>query len=343
MRLGLVCPYDLSKPGGVQAQVKDLARQLQSQGDEVLVFAPGLPDAVHGVDLGATLSIPGNRSKVPLSLDASVGRKIRDAGSGVVDLLHIHEPLMPLVSLSALRAGIPVVATFHASPGTFGIGFYTVLRSQISRLLGPNVRAVTAVSRAAAAPLPRELGAIIVPNGVDVDAFQVDVERAPQRIAFLGRDERRKGLDVLLEAWGRVSKSFPDAELVVMGADRGTPGVEWLGTVDDSRKQRGLASAAICVAPNLGGESFGIVLVEAMAAGAAVVASDLDSFQEVGGDAVRYFSTGDSSALAGVLSDLLSEPAVVEKMSAAGRERAGLYDWGRVAASYRSVYEKALS
>lgn len=342
MRIGLVCPYDLSKPGGVQGQVRDLARHLRDQHDEVLVFAPGLPKDVEGVDLGATISVPGNRSKVPLSPDPRVGKKIKDAASGL-DLLHVHEPFMPVVSLSALRAQVPVVATFHASPGAAGLGFYTVLSSQLERLLGPNVREVTAVSRAAAAPLPEELDITIVPNGVDVDAFRVDIARQPNRVAFLGRDEKRKGLDVLLRAWEKVSRAVPEGELIVMGADRGTPGVKWLGTVDESGKQQGLGSAAIYVAPNLGGESFGIVLVEGMAAGAAVVASDLDSFQEVGGEAVRYFATGDSEALGDVLVELLGDRQALERLSTAGQERARLFDWETVAAAYKDVYDRALS
>ncbi len=342
MRLGLVCPYDLSKPGGVQAQVTDLARHLRGQGDRVLVFAPGLPEEIEGVDLGRSISIPGNRSKVPLSPDPRVGSVIREAAADL-DLLHVHEPLMPAVSLSALRAGVPVVATFHAAPGIVGVGFYTVLRPQLRRLLGPNLRQVTAVSAAAAVHLPEDLGVTIVPNGVDVDAFDVGVERRPLRVAFLGRDERRKGLDVLLRAWESVTKSVPGAELIVMGADRGTPGVEWLGTVDDSRKREWLASSAVCVAPNLGSESFGIVLVEGMAAGAAVLASDLDSFREVAEDAARYFPAGDSDALARAVVDLLDDPAAIASLTTAGRQRSRLFDWSTVGASYREVYEKALS
>lgn len=342
MRIGLVCPYDLSKPGGVQAQVKDLSRHLSRTGDDVLVFGPGLPTDVTGVDLGRTVSVPGNRSRAPLSPNPRVGRLIERA-SADLDLLHVHEPLMPFVSPGALRAGLPVVATFHAAPGTIGTSFYRIFESQMSRLLGPYVRKVTAVSKTAAEPLPKDLEITIVPNGVDVAAFAVDVERRPNRIAFLGRDEKRKGLDVLVHAWERVSKTNPDAELVVMGADRGLPSIEWWGSVDDEAKAKGLASSAIYVAPNLGGESFGVVLVEGMAAGAAVVASDLASFREVGGDAVCYFATADSDALADALVDLLSDASAVSRLSAEGRARARQFDWPTVAAGYRGVYEEALS
>lgn len=342
MRIGLVCPYDLSKPGGVQAQVKDLARHLTTSGDEVVVLGPGLPRGVQGVDLGRSIAVPGNRSKVPLSPDPTVGGRIERAAADL-DLLHVHEPLMPFVSLAALRAGVPVVATFHAAPGSMGKAFYGIARPWLRRLLGPNLRRVTAVSRTAAAPLPRDLEVSIVPNGVDVAAFSPAVERKPRRVAFLGRDEKRKGLDVLLRAWDRVAAEVQDAELMVMGANRGVGGIEWRGGVDEEGKREGLGTSAVYVAPNLGGESFGVVLVEGMAAGAAVVASDLPAFQEVGGDAILYFETGNSTHLAETLIGLLSEPDTIDAMARAGSERAWMFDWGTVAASYREVYRAALS
>ena len=342
MRIGLVCPYDMSEPGGVQAQVRDLADQLVVSGDEVVVLAPGLPRDLEGVDLGRSVTMPANKSKVPLSPDPRVGRRMRRAVAGL-DLLHVHEPLMPFVSLGALRAGVPVVATFHAAPGAVGKGFYAITRPWLRSLLGPNVRRVTAVSRTAAAPLPRELDITIVPNGVDVAGFAQTVERSPRRVAFLGRDERRKGLDVLMGAWDRVAAQVGGAELVVMGAKRDVDGIEWLGRVDEDAKKAGLGSSAVYVAPNLGGESFGVVLVEAMAAGAAVVASDLPAFREVGGDAVRYFETGNSTDLAMTLIELLADRDTREAMARAGTERAWLFDWSTVAASYRDVYEASLS
>jgi len=342
MRIGLVCPYDLSTPGGVQAQVKDLARHLIASGDEVVVLGPGLPPDLDGVDLGRSITVPGNRSKVPLSPDPRVGRRIRRAAFDL-DLLHVHEPLMPFVSLGALRAGVPVVATFHAAPGSFGKSLYTIARPWLRSLLGSNVQRLTAVSRTAAAPLPGDLDITIVPNGVDVEGLQPAVVRKPRRVAFLGRDDKRKGLDVLLAAWDQVVAQVEDVELVVMGAKRNVDGIEWLGRVDDDAKKAGLGSSAVYVAPNLGGESFGIVLVEAMAAGTPVVASDLPAFQEVGGEAVRYFETGNSADLAATLIELFAESETLEAMARAGSQRAWRYDWGTVAADYREVYEAALS
>lgn len=338
MRIGLVCPYDLGKPGGVQAQVLGLAARL----DESMVIGPGLPPGVRGVDLGSTLSVPGNRSKVPVSVDPRVGSLIKEAASDL-DLLHVHEPLMPTVSLAALHADLPVVATFHAAPGPVGRGLYVVIGSQLNRVLGSAVRKVTAVSATAAAPLPDYLETEIIPNGVDVAAFALDVDRHPFRVTFLGRDEPRKGLDVLLEAWSSVLHQVPEAELVVMGADRGTDDAIWMGRVDDRVKTETLCSSAVFVAPNTGGESFGITLVEAMAAGAAVVASDLDAFKDVGGDAVRYVPVEDAGGLAANIVSLLQGPEEVSRLGGMGRERAAQFDWSVVTGAYRKIYADALS
>jgi phosphatidyl-myo-inositol alpha-mannosyltransferase len=341
VRVGLVCPYDLSKPGGVQAQVMGLARHLQEAGEEPTIIGPGLPDGVPGVDLGRTVSIPGNRSRVPLSIDPRMPRLLRRSTESM-ELLHVHEPLMPMVSLTALRVGIPVVATFHAAPSAMGVGFYRLLGARLGRLLGPNVRKVTAVSPTAAAAVSN-LEVAVIPNGIDVAAFASKVDRQMKRVAFLGRDEKRKGLDVLLEAWPAVVAVVPEAELYVMGANRGEQGITWRGPVDDAGKVEGLCSSAIYVAPNLGGESFGVVLVEAMAAGAAVVASDLPPFRNVGAEAVHYFETGNPRALAATLIDLLESPGAIDELASAGRIRAQRYDWEPVVAEYRNVYREALS
>jgi phosphatidylinositol alpha-mannosyltransferase len=325
MRVGLVCPYDLGVPGGVQAQVLGLAEHLRARGDEARVIGPGLSDDEDSVGLGSTLSLPGNDSMAPISLDprvrARIERAVRD-----VDLLHVHEPLMPAVSLLALRAGKPTVATFHADPGAWVTGLYRMLGSRIRRVLGANVARITAVSNTAASPLPAALDIDIIPNGVDVSAFDSDVDRLPARVSFLGRDERRKGLGVLLEAWPRVESEVPSAELVVMGANRGIPGITWKGRVDNDTKARLLASSSVYVAPNLGGESFGVVLVEAMAAGTPVIASDLKSFRDVGGEAIRYFPKGDSGALAEAIVTVLDDQDARGEMSVKGRVRAAEFD-----------------
>jgi len=342
VKIGLVCPYDLSKPGGVQAQVLGLSAVLTARGDDTVVIGPGLPVGVSGVDLGRAVVVPGNGSKVPVSIDPTVLRLMRSV-AGDIDVLHVHEPLMPTVSLSALRVGVPVVATFHAAPGAIGTRFYNLFGDWMTRILGPNVRRVTAVSETARAPLPTGLDVTIVPNGVDIASLGSDVERNPKRVAFLGRDEPRKGLDILLEAWPLILEQVPDADLTVMGAERDVPGIEWLGWVEDETKTEVLNSSSIYVAPNTGGESFGIVLVEAMAAGAAVVASNLKAFIDVGGHAAQYFESGDARELATEVVQLLQHDDIRSGLAAAGQERAADFDWGSVSAAYRALYEDSLS
>ena len=341
MRIGLVCPYDLSKPGGVQAQVLGLRNALGGGLDEVFVIGPGLPDDVDGWDLGGTVGVRGNGSVAPISLDPRTGKAIR-AASRELDVLHVHEPFMPAVSLSALRAGSPVLGTFHAAATGIGRLFYKVVGTQAKRLLGPHLRRVTAVSKTAAASLPPGLDPVIIPNGVAISAFG-HKGRRDKRVVFLGRDEPRKGLDVLLDAWPIIADGVPGAELVVMGCDRATPGIKWMGVVDDETKVRVLGTAAVYVAPNTGSESFGIILVEGMAAGAAVVASDLDAFIDVGGNAVTYFKTGDARSLAETVIDLLRRDEKRGSLSEAGRWRAVEFDWSTVAAKYRALYDEVVS
>ena len=213
----------------------------------------------------------------------------------------------------------------------------------MTRILGPNVRRVSAVSETAKAPISPGLDVVVVPNGIDVASLQVDVERNPRRVVFLGRDEPRKGLDVLLEAWPSVLEEVPRAELVVMGAARDVPDIQWMGLVDDDVKTEMLNSSAIYVAPNTGGESFGIVLPEAMAAGAAVIASDLDAFTDVGGDAAQYFKNGDSESLSSEIVRLLQHDEIRSALSDGGRARAAEFDWGFVSAAYHTLYEESLS
>ena len=341
LRVGLVSPYDLSMPGGVQSQVLGLADYLHGHDVEPLVIGPGLPSGVTGVDLGRSKAVPGNGSTVPIVLNPRVRRTVREAATGL-DLLHVHEPLMPLASLFATRAGPPVIATFHAAPGTIGRFTYRVTGPVMRWLLG-NTRAVTAVSRTAAASLPESLKIRIIPNGLDVAGMRADVPRDPSRVSFLGRDEPRKGLDVLLAAWPQVKQVVPAAVLTVMGADRGDAGVEWLGRVDQATKTQVLGSTAVFVAPQLGGESFGIVLLEAMASGAAVVSSNLDAFVDVADGAARFFPIGDDTALAKALVEVLTDPVERDRLASAGLEVAARYDWEVVGASYRSLYAEIAS
>lgn len=336
LAVGLVSPYDLARPGGVQAQVLGLARYLGAGADRPVVIGPGLPPGTPGIDLGGTVTVPGNRSRVPISLDPRVGSRLREAVSGL-DVIHVHEPLMPLVSWFATSSPAPVVATFHADPPPWARGLYRLGSPLVRRLLQRCAR-VTAVSPVAASVVPAGVEVEVVPNGVDVAALASGRGKIHGRVAFLGRDEPRKGLDVLLRAWETVSVRRPEGELVVLGANRRHPGVTWMGRVEDPVKHAELASASLFVAPQLGGESFGIVLLEAMAAGCAVVASDLPAFRALAGEVARLFPPGDAEALARHLVDLLSEPGEVAAMGSRGRELAARYDWTVVGAAYRDIY-----
>lgn len=341
MRIAIVCPYDLGIPGGVQQQCLELARQLQATGDDVVVVGPGV--GTNTVTVGGSLSVPANRSRVPLSLDPRCWSRVR-AATRSAEVVHVHEPFIPLVGWAALRLDRPTVLTFHADPARWTRGLYRTAVGPLHRLV--DKRLLTAVSPVAASALPTRWGEPeLIPNGIDVAAYRIEIDRHPHRVAFLGRDDPRKGLDVLLDTWPTVRRRFPDAELVVMGASRPhpVPGVSFLGRVDDHDKRRMLAGAAVFAAPNLSGESFGIVVAEAMAAGCAVVASDLPAFRHVLAGNGTLVPPGDGATLAEAVMDMLADPSETEKDGRLGRAAAGRFDWSRVAAGYRAVYESALA
>ncbi|HVE63567.1 MAG TPA: glycosyltransferase family 4 protein [Mycobacteriales bacterium] len=361
MRVGLVCPYTWDVPGGVQSHVRDLALALTSIGHEVSVLAPAadadaeLPPYV--VNAGRTVPIRYNGSVARLAFGPrSAKRARRWLADGDFDVLHLHEPFAPSVSLLALWAARgPVVATFHAS----------VVRSRALETLEPALRpalekihARIAVSPAARTYVVTHLGGscLLVPNGVDVSLF-AEAEPLPGwpgphgAVGFLGRiDEPRKGLPVLLEAFGPLAAAHPGLRLLVAGpgdvdevrADLPGPWahrVELLGLVSEADKARFFRSVDIYCAPNIGGESFGIVLLEAMAAGAPVVASDLEAFRVTLDGAGALVAPDDPGALAGVLDALLSDPARRAQHAAAGRDVVRRYDWPTVTRQLVEVYE----
>lgn len=343
MRVCLVSPYDLTRDGGVQAQVLGLAGWLEEQGDEVRVVAPRLPMDRAGTEAGWVVRVPANRSVAPISLSPRIAARMKRA-LGWGEVAHVHEPLMPLAGVAALRVRGPRVVTFHADPPGWVRGLYRGLQPWV-RSLGESRTMVTAVSRQAAAALPsRWEPERIIPNGVETARGPMDVERRRGRVVFLGRDEPRKGLGLLLEAWPLIRSRHPDAELLVMGAERPDPpeGAVFLGRVSEEVKERTLRSAEVYVAPNLGGESFGIVLVEAMAAGCAVIASDLPPFRDVAGSAARYFPPGSVMGMVEEIDRVLSSHSVSDRLSGAGPERAGRFSWDRVGPAYRECYEQVI-
>ena len=348
MRVGLVCPYDMSQPGGVQQVIDDLARHLQAGGDEAVVVAAGRiafqggpGSGVETVPVGRPFLVRANASRVPLTLSPSSWFKVRAALSGV-EVIHIHEPFVPLVGWVAQSVDKPLIATFHADAPRWAETLY-----RYAPLVGRRMRRsqLTAVSKTAARAIPHSWGEVaIIPNALDVASFDLPVGRVKSRVAFLGRDDPRKGLDVLLESWPAIRDASPDAELLVMGAERSkaVDGITYMGRVSNGEKRRVLASSQVYVAPNTGGESFGIVLAEAMAAGCAVVASDLEAFEAVAGDAARIVPVGDPAALTSAVSPLLNDPEAARRLGDSGRKHVGQYDWSQVLEQYRNAYRRAL-
>ena len=365
MRIGIVCPYSWDVPGGVQEHIRDLAEALIDLGHEVSVISPAdeehdLPDYV--VPAGRAVAVPYNGSVARLAfgpLSASrVRRWVKDGG---FDLLHVHEPAAPSLSLLACWvADLPIVATVHSAN----------VRSRVLHVAEPMLRSALekingwiAVSEAARTTLVRHLGgdAVLIPNGVRISRYEKG-EPLPGwpgeggAVGFLGRmDEPRKGLPILLRAFEKVGAERPGLRLLIAGpgdvvdvASRVPPAlrdrVVLLGQVSDAVKVQVYHSVDVFCAPNTGGESFGIVLAEAMAAGAAIVASDLDAFRRVlrGGRAGELFDNGDADDLAAAIGRLLDDPDKRAALSAAASAAVRDYDWPKIARDVLQVYTAVL-
>jgi len=345
VKVAIVCPYAFDAPGGVQDQAARIVRWLRDSGHEAWAVAPGSGGPEGTRHVGSFRRIRANRSVAPIAVDPRVVRRVAGAVAGA-DVVHVHEPFMPMVSLGALFADTPpIVATFHADPGSVARGAYRLAGPALS-LVTSRVSVFTAVSQVAASALgDRDLGIRIIPNGIDLEDFAPSGERDSMRVLFLGRDEPRKGLDVALQAWPLVRARVPGALLRVAGAarERGPEGTEFLGRVEDEAKREELRRATALIAPNLGGESFGIVVVEGMASGCVVIASDLPAFRSVGGDAVEYVPPGDPPALADAIVAALAEPGRAAALGEAARARAAMFGRDTVLAAYLAAYEDAAS
>ncbi len=357
MRVALVCPYDLGIPGGVQDQVIRLREWLSTAGHEAWIVAPGTSEhedaageGVAGPSLppgtvvvGSSTVVRANRSAAPIALDPRVARRVRSAVRGA-DVVHIHEPFMPIVSLTATRiADLPTVGTFHADPSPV-VRHALRIGGPLARSLAGRLDVVTAVSEVARSSVPSIGRVRIIPNGIDVAAYAPS-EKDPMSVAFVGRDDPRKGLDVLLEAWEAVAAAVPEAHLTVVGARRptGPPRVEFLGRVDEVTKRDVLGSAGVAVAPNLGGESFGIVVAEAMASGCAVVASAIPAFTRVLGDAGEFVRPGDAEGLAQRILFVLGDPDRQRSLGVEAMGEVRRFDAGVVTSDYVGAYESAIA
>ncbi|GMQ93715.1 MAG: glycosyltransferase family 4 protein [Acidimicrobiia bacterium] len=343
MRIAIVSPYDLGLPGGVQDQAIRLTRWLRDLGHDSTLVGPGVEGPEGAVLLGPTARIDANRATAPIALDPRVTKRLRSAVADV-DVVHVHEPLMPLVSTAATSIrDIATVGTFHADPPAWARFGYRI-GSQLWKRSIRRLDVVTTVSHVSGSAIASFVNARVIPNGIDVDHYGNNA-KITNRVAFLGRDDERKGLQVLLDAWPVVSASLPDAELRVIGSmrDQEIPGVTFLGRVDETRKIEELGSAEVYCAPNLGGESFGVVLTEGMASGCAVVASAIPAFVGVLGDAGDLVAPGDSQALAECIVSLLTDRDKLTANQAASRSVVSRFDGWSVAAQYLAAYNDAIT
>jgi phosphatidylinositol alpha-mannosyltransferase len=363
LKIGIVCPYSWDTPGGVQNHIRDLAEFLIESGHDVSVLAPvidesNLPEYV--VNAGKPISIPYNGAVARVLFGPVAFARVRQwISQGEFDLLHLHEPAIPSISLLACWAADgPMVGTFHAAAKRqkiiFAIG--PILEPAIEKL-----SARIAVSEAARLTLTDHLDtdAVIIPNGIYANRYTdgKTIEKwSGNTIGFIGRfEEPRKGLSVLIDALPVISRFAPDVKIFVAGP--GDPAeviegidpqlrqrFEFLGKITESEKADFMSSVAVYVAPNTGGESFGIILAEALAGGACVVASDIPAFDDLlgHGEFGALFESESSTELAKVVIDLLRDETKRKELSARGKERSKKFDWTVVAQQIYSVYEMSI-
>jgi len=361
VRIGLVCPYSLSVPGGVQGQVLGLARELRRRGHETRILAPtdGPPPDPYVTSLGPSILNSANGSMAPVAPDPSAQiRTIRALWDESFDVVHAHEPFCPGPTVTALlMKTAPLVGTFHAAgeqPAYKRLAWLT-------RTMGRRLDARVAVSEAAKALIEPTIGGPwnVLWNGVEVERFAMaepwDRPEGRRVVLFVGRHEERKGLAVLLDTLGAlpddvvvwvVGDGPQTAELRARHVDERR--IEWLGRVSDDERDRRMAAADVFCAPSLGGESFGVILLEAMAAGAPVVAGDIDGYAAVAGAsdgrpaAALLSAPGDSAALAAALRSVLDDPDRAAELTAEGHRRARRYSMEALADAYLALYSAVM-
>ena len=355
LRVMLSCSYSLSVFGGVQGQVLGLARALRELGVDARVVAPcdGPPPEPGIVSIGPSTKFPSNGSVAPVAAGHAVARRTLEfIRVFEPDVMHLHEPFSPGANHAALMGTqLPAVGTFHSARAGKN-GWYETLRAPIRPLMR-KLDVKTAVSADAARQVTLTFGeeCEIVPNGVPVEQFASgSIAHAPHpAIVFVGRHEPRKGLGVLLDAFDGLGR---DADLWVVGDGpqhgalraRRLPGVEWLGTVSDEEKAARLRGATVACFPAVDGESFGVVLLEGMAAGATVVASDIDGYRTVArhDQEAVLVPPNDPDALRDALRRVLDDAALRERLVAAGRARADEFSMASLARRFREIYEQAI-
>ena len=356
MRVGLVCPYSLTIPGGVQGQVMGLARSLRHLGHEVRVLGPcdGPPPDAGVTPLGRSVPTAANGSVAPLAPDPSAQlRTIRALGDEDFELLHLHEPLAPGPTLTTLVFGeAPKVGTFHAAGESAAYRYLGWGLKRLARRLDHRC----AVSPDAVSLAESGLGGSyeLLFNAVEVERFADGPAHPTDQptIFFLGRHEPRKGLEVLLEAMS----DLPAGVRLWVGGDGPQTAelqeryghderIEWLGRISDEERAERMRGCTVYCSPSVRGESFGMVLLEAMASGCALVASDLDGHRNVATDGVDALlaPVGDAAGLAKALRRVLDDPGLRAELVAGGRRRAEELSMARLAARYVEVYGRVLA
>ncbi len=359
LRIGIVSPYSLTVPGGVQAQVLGLARELRRRGHEARVLGPcdGPPPASFVTSLGNSLPTAANGSIAPLAPDPPAAlRTLRAINDEAFDVIHLHEPLAPGPTMTALLVHrAPTVGTFHAAGVSAGYRFLGAALRRLAERLDHRV----VVSKDALALISQHIGGEyeVLFNGVDVATIAATppfVEEPGQlpTILFCGRHEHRKGLGVLLDAATRMTV---DARIWVASdgpetaglteRHRTNPRISWLGRISEAEKFARLRSCDVFCAPSLGGESFGVVLIEAMAAEATVVASALDGYRNVATDRVDALLVppGDPSSLAVALDEALADRELAGRLTIAGSRRAEDFAMSRLADRYVEIYQELVA
>lgn len=353
LRVGMICPYSMSIPGGVQAQVLGLSRTLRRKGVEVRVLAPcdGPPPATFVTPLGNSLPTAANGSVAPLAPDPSSSlRTLRALADEQFHVLHLHEPFAPGPTMTALLVHpAPVVATFHAAGESASYKWF----GGLLRRMVPNIHHAVAVSKDAQLLLDEvcALEAEVLFNGVELDSYRSGPATPTEgpTIFFCGRHEERKGLDVLLAAM----RTLPDDVRVWIASDgpdtarlkkeyAADSRLQWLGRLSDADKISRLRGADVFCAPSLRGESFGVVLIEAMAAGTAIVASGLDGYRNVATDGVDALlvEPGDADQLAAALRQALADEGLRNRLEAAGQRRADDFSMDTLADLYLERYHR---
>lgn len=366
LHIALVWPYDAAYAGGVTEHVNQLTHYFRAWGHRVTLIAPyskGTPPDPDFIPLGHVTPVAVNGSVARVSLSLTLGPKIRQIfQKHHFDIAHIHEPFSPTLPTTFLsRSSVPNVGTFHAA-GTRSIGYTSILA--LLRRLEPKLHGRIAVSAAAQEFAHRYFPAdyTIIPNGVDVATYSTQqpsfgLNQASPSVLFVGRfNEERKGFRYLLEAMSYVQRTRPDARLIVAGSGDPTPflaairqwqirHVEWLGYVSKAQLAALYQQTTLFCAPSTGGESFGIVLLEAMAAGAAVVAADNPGYRDVLDHRVQglLVPARNAQALAVAILQLIEDQALRAAMAEAGTIKAQLYAWDRVAQRVFAFYRGILS